>query len=268
MNRIVLAATIAVVSYGTSFHSPGPYVTRVAPDRVQPRQRVVNQGFWNAGGSIQVIGPSLDDFLKGRNRTVSPSIESIDFDAGLKKDPAFQRLARDDRRRGFFRSIPNVWYGVRSDERGRIVPSISAAGDSRFYVLDPIDPKTPSGWRILAQRTRRVELGTTAPNAAILNGGVRVRIHRPADWSLSEIGLDTDAEYTVVFNDAWKSPYSSWSPLPVPGESQSIYEMVPVVFAMMTETTIEDVETGDRRTTTTPTGWVEAAGRFRRIDRS
>ena len=272
MNRVVLPATIAFASYVTSFVPPDPGLMRIAPDRAMPRQTPLSVGFWGASAEVWLIGPEYSTLYGKRPVSVPVSYPvTVNFDSVLRYDrPDLLSEAKEPRRRGFLRMVPSMWYGVRSDVPGRFVPDGREACSGRFFWFPPRRPTVPVGWRVLSQRKVRIDLDLTYPNPAYAGGGVEVVIHEPKGWSLKDIGLTRDVRYVVYFQPATDSPYSIWRG-PKPTALKDIigpYEMDPRVLAEVVETVVENPSTAERRTMRTPTGWVEAAGRFRRIDGS
>jgi len=267
VNKVVLGALIAGSGYVTGFSSPNPALTRVAPDRVEPYQRPLSLGFWGASAEFQLIGPDLDAFY-GRRPSAIPAgyPMTVNFSAALEYDhPELKPLVNDVAQRGFLRMVPSLWYGVRADEPDRLVPNGTAACSGRFFLFKPRSPNVPVGWRLVSQSRRRVSVPVWCEYEAGGGGGARFWLTQPSGWRLEDIGLTTDHPYTADFSSVWDSALSEWQNAKPPRDvAMTRFMFRPTVWAEVVEATIVDERTGERRQTTTPTGWVEAAGRFHR----
>ena len=266
MLRVALGGLIVLVLSIVGCRSR-PAFTRVAPDRVHPSQTPLSIGFWGAGGELHVEGPDLS-VLYGRPYAAHAYDTTIDTLGILKneKPGTYRRLVRHHDR-GFLRMTPSLWYGVRKGG-SKLQSDGRVSGSGRFNFFKPLSPKSPNGWKVVSSHTSLVRLKIDYPNPAIAGGGIWVTIHEPEGWRLEQIGLSPTGRYTVNFGSAWEDPLSIGNDPKVSEGDRPRYQMVPTVWAEETKSVLENPSTGERRTATTPTGWIVAAGRFSLIDGS
>jgi hypothetical protein len=268
MKRTALGALIVVSAYVTGTQPPDPALTRVAPDRAMPNQRVLSRGFWGASARLLLIGPDFDAFSGRRLGTGRPPYPMTTmFDVSTSDRADVRALAKDAARRGFLRMEPSLWYGVRPEVKDRLVPNGKAAQPGRYLLRKARRPTVPRGWRLSAENTEIVQLPVRWTFEGAPNGGAEFWLGEPNGWRLAEIGLTASQPYVASFNEAWKSPRSEWEgPKPSSSnrETSLEYRSRPTVWAQVTSATLVDERTGERRRTLTPTGWVEAASLFHR----